>query len=162
MGRHLFMTLNMVGEDGFEPSKSSTTDLQSAPFGHSGTLPYLITATIIIICGETNVKEKFWSWWTDLNPRPADYKSAALPTELHQHIFLNDVLHRTMPQVNIILGNYQLVKYFFSSYFYFVHTTKMPANHTQASYTFIIKCAWDRQDIQPAQASRPLYIPQVR
>ena len=26
----------------------------------------------------------FWSWWTDLNPRPADYKSAALPTELHQ------------------------------------------------------------------------------
>ena len=27
---------------------------------------------------------KKWSWWTDLNPRPADYKSAALPTELHQ------------------------------------------------------------------------------
>lgn len=26
-----------------------------------------------------------WSWWTDLNPRPADYKSAALPTELRQH-----------------------------------------------------------------------------
>ena len=28
-----------------------------------------------------------WSWWTDLNPRPADYKSAALPTELHRHNF---------------------------------------------------------------------------
>ena len=27
-----------------------------------------------------------WSWWTDLNPRPADYKSAALPTELHQRV----------------------------------------------------------------------------
>ena len=27
-----------------------------------------------------------WSWWTDSNPRPADYKSAALPTELHQHV----------------------------------------------------------------------------
>ena len=27
---------------------------------------------------------EFWSWWTDLNPRPADYKSAALPAELHQ------------------------------------------------------------------------------
>lgn len=26
----------------------------------------------------------FWSWWTDSNPRPADYKSAALPAELHQ------------------------------------------------------------------------------
>ena len=30
---------------------------------------------------------KSWSWWTDSNPRPADYKSAALPTELHQHRF---------------------------------------------------------------------------
>ena len=29
-----------------------------------------------------------WSWWTDSNPRPADYKSAALPTELHQHFFV--------------------------------------------------------------------------
>ena len=27
---------------------------------------------------------KLWSWWTDSNPRPADYKSAALPAELHQ------------------------------------------------------------------------------
>ena len=27
-----------------------------------------------------------WSWWTDSNPRPADYKSAALPTELHQQL----------------------------------------------------------------------------
>ena len=32
-----------------------------------------------------------WSWWTDSNPRPADYKSAALPTELHQR--LNDLLN---------------------------------------------------------------------
>ena len=27
---------------GFEPPKALLTDLQSAPFGHSGTLPYLI------------------------------------------------------------------------------------------------------------------------
>ena len=25
-----------------------------------------------------------WSWREDLNPQPADYKSAALPIELHQ------------------------------------------------------------------------------
>ena len=31
----------LVGGDGFEPSKSVTTDLQSAPFGHSGILPYI-------------------------------------------------------------------------------------------------------------------------
>ena len=32
----------MVGE-GFEPSKALPTDLQSAPFGHSGIHPYLIS-----------------------------------------------------------------------------------------------------------------------
>ena len=32
--------LFLVGAGGFEPPKSSTTDLQSAPFGHSGTLPH--------------------------------------------------------------------------------------------------------------------------
>ena len=32
--------LFLVGEGGFEPPKSLTTDLQSVPFGHSGTLPY--------------------------------------------------------------------------------------------------------------------------
>ena len=30
----------MVGRGGFEPPKSVTADLQSAPFGHSGTYPY--------------------------------------------------------------------------------------------------------------------------
>ena len=30
----------LVEEGGFEPPKSLTTDLQSAPFGHSGTPPY--------------------------------------------------------------------------------------------------------------------------
>ena len=34
----------LVGEDGFEPSKRNATDLQSAPFGHSGTLPNITGA----------------------------------------------------------------------------------------------------------------------
>ena|GEM_PF-5309518 len=33
---------DVVEEGGFEPPKSLTTDLQSAPFGHSGTPPYEI------------------------------------------------------------------------------------------------------------------------
>ena len=37
-----FNGLKLVGRDGFEPSKSLTADLQSAPFGHSGTYPYKI------------------------------------------------------------------------------------------------------------------------
>ena len=57
----------MVGSGGFEPSKSLTTDLQSAPFGRSGNSP-------------------FWSWWTESNHQPADYKSAALPLS-HTSIF---------------------------------------------------------------------------
>ena len=31
----------LVGRDGFEPSKSWTTDLQSVPFGRSGISPYI-------------------------------------------------------------------------------------------------------------------------
>ncbi len=30
-------------------------------------------------------RARFWSWRRDLNPRPSDYKSDALPTELRQH-----------------------------------------------------------------------------
>ena len=33
-------TACLVGEGGFEPPKHDATDLQSAPFGHSGTPPY--------------------------------------------------------------------------------------------------------------------------
>ena len=34
----------LVERDGFEPSKAVPTDLQSAPFGHSGTPPDYVTA----------------------------------------------------------------------------------------------------------------------
>ncbi len=33
-----------VDGGGFEPPKSETADLQSAPFGHSGTRPYKISS----------------------------------------------------------------------------------------------------------------------
>ena len=42
-----------------------------------------------------------WSWWTDSNPRPADYKSAALPAELHQHML------KTLDYYNTIRKNRQ-------------------------------------------------------
>ena len=53
---------------------------------------------------------QLWSWWTDSNPRPADYKSAALPAELHQQF----------PTARIILAEHnQFVNNFFSfSYFF--------------------------------------------
>ena len=65
----------VVGRGGFEPPKRVAADLQSAPFGHSGTYPrYQFPSS-----------SKGWSWRWDSNPQPADYKSAALPIELLQH-----------------------------------------------------------------------------
>ena len=57
----------MVEGTGFEPVKALPADLQSAPFGRLG-----------------NPSIKLWSRREDLNPQPADYKSAALPVELHR------------------------------------------------------------------------------
>ena len=82
----------LVEAGGFGPPKRNATDLQSAPFGHSGTLPHIkfpLPGTCLPICSAVRnlfncLQTKKWSWWTDSNPRPADYKSAALPTELHQ------------------------------------------------------------------------------
>ncbi len=38
----------LVEEGGFEPPKASPTDLQSVPFGRSGTLPYMWVTTEVI------------------------------------------------------------------------------------------------------------------
>ena len=35
----------------------------------------------------------FWSWWEDLNPQPTDYKSVALPIELHQQAFYFNIFN---------------------------------------------------------------------
>ena len=65
----------MVEGAGFEPAKAEPSDLQSDPFDRSGTPPYFFD---FCLRGD-------WSWREESNPRPADYKSAALPTELRQH-----------------------------------------------------------------------------
>ncbi len=54
-----------------------------------------------------NLPLSFLSWQTDSNRRPADYKSAALPTELRQHYFLSR-------KVNIFYFSMQYVKLFFA------------------------------------------------
>ncbi len=56
-----------VGGGGFEPPKAKPTDLQSAPFDRSG-IPPDHTHNVYLQA----------SRWRDSNPRPADYKSAAL------------------------------------------------------------------------------------
>ncbi|GEM_PF-2873298 len=58
-------------------------DLQSAPFGRSGTSPYVNQGVRIILsylrCAQHQV-----SRWAESNRQPTDYKSVALPIELHR------------------------------------------------------------------------------
>ena len=39
---------------------------------------------------------RFWSWRRESNPRPSDYKSDALPTELRQQTLGKDALPRKL------------------------------------------------------------------
>ena len=100
-------TRNLVEGEGFEPSKAVPSDLQSDPFGHSGTPPGIPIYCILPVsfarperprilptwpafckprspCLPTWPLRK-WCWLWDSNSRPTDYKSVALPTELSQH-----------------------------------------------------------------------------
>ena len=45
------MRFCLVGEGGFEPPKSKTTDLQSAPFGRSGIPPYELLKSVELVDG---------------------------------------------------------------------------------------------------------------
>ena len=95
------LLLIMVEGGGFEPPKAEPADLQSAPFGRSGTPPKKIERAILykmwlIVNVSLSIIRRFhisntsstfnytekWSPQSESNQRPADYKSAALPAEL--------------------------------------------------------------------------------
>ena len=63
-----YEAIKVVERDGFEPSNSKRTDLQSVAFSHFATSP---------------IK---WCRNQDLNPEPTDYKSVALPIELFRQM----------------------------------------------------------------------------
>ena len=56
----------MVAAVGLEPTCPEVLVLEASAYANSA-------------------KRPDWSWRRDLNPQPADYKSAALPIELRQH-----------------------------------------------------------------------------
>ena len=97
--------IKLVDGDGFEPSKSTTTDLQSAPFGRSGTHPRKViwnwlfgfqgnfgagdgtrTRNLLItnqlLCQLSYTSQQVWCLRVDLNHRHRDFQSLALPAEL--------------------------------------------------------------------------------
>ena len=72
----------MVGEGGFEPPK---------PKQQIYSLPHLTALELSHIQFSLRL-EKNWSWWTDSNPRPADYKSAGRGFEsVHQLQFFSNL-----------------------------------------------------------------------
>ena len=85
----------MVGRGGFEPPKSLTADLQSAPFGHSGTYPYkktgaggrtrtpdlLITNQLLYQLSYTSLSKLF----ADLSRRLLEYNTTSF--SICQHFF---------------------------------------------------------------------------
>ena len=63
---HLFCSPILVDANGLEPPTSCVWSRRSNQLSYAS-MP--------------------WSWWGDLNPWPADYESAALPTEPHQQLY---------------------------------------------------------------------------
>ena len=82
----------MVGGGGFEPPKLSRQSYSLIPLAAQES-PQKMAAYFRGTAGDcqhiaNNISTvpKNWSWREESNPRPADYKSAALPTELRQHL----------------------------------------------------------------------------
>ena len=75
-----------MGSGGFEPSKAEPTDLQSAPFDRSGNSPKinLERKTKLPFLNNAALPHKLPSRLPELNRRPHDYKSSALPAELRR------------------------------------------------------------------------------
>src|SRR5206468_12801218 len=72
----------MVAREGLEPSKPLGRQIYSL-LRLTASLPRQL-CVLETKCFLTLTNVCRWSWRRELNPRPADYKSAALPTELRQ------------------------------------------------------------------------------
>ena len=75
----------VVAREGLEPSKPLGRQIYSL-LRLTASLPRQLCVVWNALRFDTYPRRKVrrWSWRRDLNPRPADYKSAALPTELRQ------------------------------------------------------------------------------
>ncbi|MEN9297694.1 MAG: hypothetical protein RLZZ429_7 [Bacteroidota bacterium] len=76
---------NSVGRRGFEPLKSKDSGFTVRPIWPLWNLP--ISFTLIKIISKMKMSRRW-----DSNPRPADYKSAALPAELLRLVILKAVI----------------------------------------------------------------------
>jgi hypothetical protein len=77
----------MVQGGGFEPPKLARQIYSLIPLATREPLRVFIFMLVTLS----------WSWREESNPRPADYKSAALPTELRQQLFQAFQINRQSP-----------------------------------------------------------------
>src|SRR5690606_8557190 len=73
----------MVQGGGFEPPKLARQIYSLIPLATREPLRVFI----FVLVATLKLQYLNWSWREESNPRPADYKSAALPTELRQQLF---------------------------------------------------------------------------
>ena len=75
---------------GFEPPKLSRQSYSLIPLTAREPLRkrlhivHIHSTASLLQLPQDSGHAKYWSWREESNPRPADYKSAALPTELRQ------------------------------------------------------------------------------
>ena len=77
---------SLVAREGLEPSKPLGRQIYSL-LRLTASLPRQLSVVLDAVRSTRALRTgttRLWSWRRDLNPRPADYKSAALPTELRQ------------------------------------------------------------------------------
>ena len=83
-------TSKLVEGGGFEPPKLTRQIYSLIPLATREPLPkraYILFSGPVLVNRLKYLqspKRRNWSWREESNPRPADYKSAALPTELRQ------------------------------------------------------------------------------
>ena len=96
---------------------------------------------------------KLWSWWTDSNPRPADYKSAALPTELHQHR-RSSVTKSIIPDVTEIVNDFFSKKEVFCTnpLTFFLSGTGRPPSRSVFAPAAADRCIPERTETGPGDA----------
>ena len=87
-----YYTSNLVAGGGFEPPKLSRQIYSLIPLAARESRLHIVpfkSCRTLLLPIKANKISKFtqnWSWREESNPRPADYKSAALPTELRQRL----------------------------------------------------------------------------
>ena len=88
----------------FKSEDKKSTDKSVLWCGHRDLNPDVIDIrpSNVRVCQFRHDRMILWSWWADSNRRPADYESAALPTEPHQQIFIALWLYQTFLQIAMI------------------------------------------------------------